>query len=95
MRSIQGDLDSQSAATTVERRSTKPFRRDRNELRNDVVRMSCKVRSTSGSGGTWVLEPGAGGSDERSGILGTQQRPGRVVGSQVLRKGTNIQDDMS
>ncbi len=49
------------------------------ELRNGVVRMSCKARSTSGSGGTGVLEPGAGGSaTSAAGFLGRNSGRGKL-----------------
>ena len=72
MTSIHGDLTSQSAAITGERRAVKPFRRDRNELRYGVVLISYRARSTSGSGSGLLGVGGkatsaAGGLGRRSG----------------------------
>ena len=80
MRSIQGVLASQSAATTFEfdrRPTTKPFRRDRNEHRYGVVRTSYRARSTSGSARTGALLEAGGNNATSVAGLSLGRRSGR------------------
>ena len=97
MRSIQGDLASQSAATTFEfdrGPATKPFRRDRNEHRYAVVRTSYRARSTSGSGRARVLLSEAGGSNATSVAgLSLGRRSGR--GKLCVLACLNVKEDRS